>query len=131
MVLGSPGCPALISLRHCHHPAPHHWWLADGGFPQRFAALLAAPLQRTQRRADSLDDWLEVFAPLPLLRRANDPPGGQPASYRYLIQLRPGNTALSCWRRDPEGIGWRRRCGPLPLEQFVQRFSAGSRGASS
>jgi hypothetical protein len=103
-------CPALISLMHQQHPRQHHWWLADDGFPQRIAGLLGAPLQQKGRAAREL---------------------GMQASYRYLIQLHPGGGALSCWRRYPEGIGWQRRCGPLPLDQFVRRFSAGSRGASS
>ena len=58
------------------------------------------------------------------------PTTGVQASYRYLIQLRPHGAALSCWRRYPEGIGWQRRCGPMPLAQFVRRFSAPQRASS-
>lgn len=132
MAPSSPGCSALISLHHSRHPAQHHWWLAQGGFPQRVAGLLAAPLQRTRRAARSLDDWLEVFAPLPLLNGgAVDHPEHPPASYRYLLELKARGVQVCCWRRYPEGIGWQRRCGPMPLEQFVRRFNAGPPRASS
>ncbi len=124
-------CPALISLMHQQHPRQHHWWLADDGFPQRIAGLLGAPLQHKGRAARELEELLQVFDPLPHLGSAEANTAGMQASYRYLIQLHPGGGALSCWRRYPEGIGWQRRCGPLPLDQFVRRFSAGSRGASS
>lgn len=116
-------CPALISLVHLQHPRQHHWWLADGGFPQRIAGLLGSPLQRSGCPARQLSELLQVFAPLPPLRSVEANPAGMQASYRYLIQLRPNGPALSCWRRYPEGIGWQRRCGPMPLAQFVRRFS--------
>lgn len=114
-------CPAEISLLHHHSPAQHHWWLADGGFPQQIAGLLGAVLRRTAQRASSYDELLSVFAPLPA---AN----GQSASYRYRIQLRRQGIEVCCWRRYPEGIGWQRRCGPMPLELFVQRFCGGDSG---
>lgn len=112
-------CPAEISLLHHRSPVQHHWWLADGGSPQQIAGLLGAPLRRTARRASSYEELLSVFAPLPA---AN----GQPTSYRYMIQLRRQGTNVCCWRHYPKGIGWQRRCGPMPLELFVRRFSAGT-----
>jgi hypothetical protein len=121
----SRGCPALISLLHVSHPVQHHWWLADGGFPQRIAALLAAPLRATQRSARNLDELLQVFAPLPPLGAAEANPASHQASYRYLIRLRQRGAQVCCWRRYPEGVGWQRRCGPMPLELFVRRFSGG------
>jgi hypothetical protein len=124
-------CPALISLLHRRHPNQHHWWLADGGYPQQFAALLEAPLQRTDRRARGLEEWLDVFAPLLPLGAADAHPTGHPARYRYRLRLEARGEQVDCWRRYPEGIGWQRRCQPMPLEQFVRRFSAGSRDASS
>jgi hypothetical protein len=117
-------CAALISLVHLQHPRQHHWWLAEDGFPQRIAGLLGAPLHGSDRGACELDELLQVFDPLPELGSAEANPAGLRASYRYLIQLRPGGAALSCWRRYPEGIGWQRRCGPMPLALFVQRFQA-------
>jgi hypothetical protein len=123
-------CPALISLVHLQHPRQHHWWLAENGFPQRIAGLLGAPLRCSDHGARQLDELLQVFEPLPELGSAEANPAGDQASYRYLIQLRPGGAALSCWRRYPEGIGWQRRCGPMPLAQFVRRFSAPQRASS-
>jgi hypothetical protein len=126
----SRSCAALISLVHLQHPRQHHWWLAEDGFPQRIAGLLGAPLRRNDRPARQLEELLQVFEPLPPLGSAEANPAGVQASYRYLIQLRPGGAALSCWRRYPEGIGWQRRCGPMPLAQFVRRFSAPQRASS-
>jgi hypothetical protein len=123
-------CPALISLVHLQQPRQHHWWLAENGFPQRIAGLLGAPLRGSDHGARRLEELLQVFDPLPQLGSAAANPAGMQASYRYLIQLRPGGVALSCWRRYPGGIGWQRRCGPMPLAQFVRRFSAPQRASS-
>lgn len=112
-------CPAEISLLDHRSSAQHHWWLADGGFPQQIAGLLGAALRRTARRASSYEELLSVFVPLPAAV-------GQQASYRYRIRWRQQGTELCCWRRYPEGIGWQRRCGPMPLELFVRRFSGGN-----
>jgi hypothetical protein len=120
----SYSCAALISLVHLQHPRQHHWWLAEAGYPQRIAGLLGAPLRGSGRGACQLDELLQVFDPLPALGSAEANPAGLQASYRYLIQLRPGGAALSCWRRYPEGIGWQRRCGPMSLALFVRRFQA-------
>jgi hypothetical protein len=123
-------CPALISLVHVQHPRQHHWWLADGGFPQHIASLLGAPLRTTAQAARSLDELHQVFAPLPPLGAAEANPAGDQACYRYLIRLRARGAEVCCWRRYPEGIGWQRRCGPMPLAQFVRRFSAPQRASS-
>jgi hypothetical protein len=57
--------------------------------------------------------------------------GGDPAAtaasclYRYEIRLhqRRGQSVwIACWRRYPAGIGWQRRCGPMPLRIFLERF---------
>jgi hypothetical protein len=118
-------CAALISLVHLQHPRQHHWWLAEEGFPQRIAGLLGAPLLSSNHGPCQLDELIQVFDPLPELGSAEANPAGLQASYRYLIQIRPGGgVALSCWRRYPEGIGWQRRCGPMPLALFVRRFQA-------
>lgn len=124
-------CPALISLLRRQPTSQHHWWLHDGGFPQRIAGLLAAPLQATQLPPRALEELLSVFEPLPTLGSPDAAPAAAAAHYRYLIQMGPAGAELSCWRRYPEGIGWQRRCGPMPLPRFVQRFSRPPRGASS
>lgn len=123
-------CSAEICLQHHQHPAQRRWWLADGGVPQRIAALLAAELRSSSQRASSYAELVRVFEPLPPLPPLPALPAQQ-ASYRYLIQLRARGAELSCWRRYPAGIGWQRRCGPMPLGQFVRRFSAEPRHASS
>lgn len=46
-------------------------------------------------------------------------------NYRYLLRLvspKSQRVSLACWRRYPGGLGWQRRCGPMPLERFLQRF---------
>ncbi|KMM17710.1 hypothetical protein [Synechococcus sp. GFB01] len=123
--------PALISLLHVHSSTQHHWWLPDDGFPQSIASLLGAALQSTSRPPHGLEELLSVFEPLPSLGAADACPVGQQASYRYLIRMRPWGAELSCWRRYPEGIGWQRRCGPMPLSRFVRRFSGAPHPASS
>ena len=45
------------------------------------------------------------------------------ATYRYLICLHRHGNRLSCWRRYPEALGWQRRCGPMPVAQFIHRFN--------
>ena len=48
--------------------------------------------------------------------------------YRYEIRLhqrRRESVWIACWRRYPAGIGWQRRCGPMPLRTFLDRFLEG------
>ena len=60
-------------------------------------------------------------------------PDAPAASYRYLLCLDRRGSRISCWRRYPEGLGWQRRCGPMPLAQFIRRFQqpGAARRASS
>ena len=120
-------CSAEICLQHHQLPQQRRWWLADGGFPQRVATLLGAELGSSSRQASSHAELVSVFEPLPPVP---PPPAGQ-ACYRYLIRMRGRRVEVSCWRRYPAGIGWQRRCGPMPLEQFVRRFSGAPHHASS
>jgi len=30
---------------------------------------------------------------------------------------------LQCWRYYPQGLGWQRRCGPMPLRAFIRHFA--------
>jgi hypothetical protein len=57
--------------------------------------------------------------------------GGRPGPraprclYRYEIRLlrrRREPVWIACWRRYPAGIGWQRRCGPMPMGAFLARF---------
>lgn len=117
---------AVISVLEPSRDRQSHWLLPCGGYPQAIAALLAAPLCSTGQPARSWREWLAVLAPLPPLP-GTEPTADQPTPlYRYLLCLPPGrrdSPRISCWRRYPEGLGWQRRCGPMPLAAFVERFS--------
>ncbi len=50
------------------------------------------------------------------------------ADYRYSLRLQAGvhpSIEVHCWRRHPATSTWHLRCGPLPLEVFIQRFLPG------
>lgn len=127
--LPQPSVAAVISVIEPSRDRQSHWLLPCGGYPHAIAALLAAPLCSTGQPARSWRDWLAVLAPLPPLPAAE--PGASPEKkpapvYRYLLCLpaaRRDAIRISCWRRYPEGLGWQRRCGPMPLAAFVERFS--------
>ena len=115
-------CGAVISLLDTQHRCSCHWWLPDAGFPQHLASLLGGALTRSGGPPRSRLELQTVFQPL---RRLPDPettPAASSATYRYLICLDRRGSRLSCWRRYPEGMGWQRRCGPMPLAQFIRRF---------
>lgn len=116
-------CGAVISLFDTHRSRQCHWWLADGGFPQQLASLLGAPLRTSGLPPRNWRELAAVFEPLRPLPTAQAPSSTAAATYRYLICLDRHGNRLSCWRRYPEGLGWQRRCGPMPLAQFVRRFS--------
>ena len=124
-----PATAAVISVLEPSRNRHGHWLLPCGGYPQAIAALVGAPLCRTGRPACSWREWLAVLAPLAPLA-AMEPQADQPEPlYRYLLCLpsdRRDSPRISCWRRYPQGLGWQRRCGPMPLNAFVERFSAGS-----
>lgn len=122
-------CSALIFLLDPQHSRQGHWWLPDGGFPQRLAGLLSSPLRASGRPPRSWHDLLLVFEPL----RSQVTPDAPQASYRYLLCLERRGSRISCWRRYPEGLGWQRRCGPMPLATFIRSFQqpGAARRASS
>ncbi|WP_043368556.1 hypothetical protein [Cyanobium sp. PCC 7001] len=107
-----------------------HWWLESGGFPQRIADLLGAPLRSSGQRATTMPELLEVFSPLPLLPAAAANAACRAAGFRYLLCGHRNGFRLSCWRHYPMAGGWQRRCGPMALPTFIQRFAA-PRGTSS
>lgn len=119
---------AVISVLEPSRDRESHWLLPCGGYPQAIAALLAAPLCSTGQPARSWREWLAVLAPLPPLPAAGPHVSQKPLEpvYRYLLCLpatRRDAIRISCWRRYPEGMNWQRRCGPMPLPVFVERFS--------
>ncbi len=113
----------MISLLDTSPLRQRHWWLPDAGFPQHLASLLAAPLHTSGLPPRSWQELHAVFQPLRPLPAAEPPPAGCVATYRYLIRLDRRGGRLSCWRRYPEGLGWQRRCGPMPVAQFIFRFN--------
>jgi hypothetical protein len=123
-------CPALISLLDRGLRRQHHWWLGDGGSPQRIAGLLAAPLRRSDAPPRRFEEISQVFAPLRELPTAAAGPAAAQAAYRYLIRLRGRGISVCCWRRYGAGIGWQRRCGPMHLGRFLERFGPGARSAA-
>lgn len=117
---------AVISVLEPSRDRQSHWLLPCGGYPQAIAALLGAPLCSTGEPARSWREWLAVLAPLPPLAVTQADPNQPEPLYRYLLCLpasRRDATRVSCWRRYPEGLGWQRRCGPMALTAFVERFS--------
>ena len=118
---------AVISLLDSASSRHGHWLLPCGGYPQAFAALLAAPLLASGAPARRWREWLLVLAPLPVLSSPHQPPEGSPqVCYRYLLRLAEGPAAarICCWRRYGDGIGWQRRCGPMALELFISHFAS-------
>ena len=118
---------AVISLLDGASSRHGHWLLPCGGYPQAFAALLAAPLLASGAPARRWREWLLVLAPLPVLSSPHQPPEGSPqVHYRYLLRLAEGPAAarICCWRRYGDGIGWQRRCGPMALELFISHFAS-------
>lgn len=50
------------------------------------------------------------------------------AEYRYQVQLLDSAEArlqVTCWCRLLGGTSWQRRCGPMALAVFIQRFLPG------
>ncbi|MCP9774634.1 hypothetical protein [Cyanobium sp. WAJ14-Wanaka] len=47
---------------------------------------------------------------------------GIDCSYQYRLEQKANGISLECWRRYPNSSNWQRRCGPMQLEQFIQRF---------
>ena len=56
------------------------------------------------------------------------------AGYRYRVGLgrrSGGALRLQCWRHYGATIGWQRRCGPMPLHQFLAHWLAGLQGVQT
>jgi hypothetical protein len=104
------------TLPERHFYLHHDGYITGAAFrfaaAQRLAAdassFLAAFLS-TQRQAESLAS----------LEQAAD------AEYHYRVRLLFGSDPfleVRCWRRRPGGGTWIPRCGPMPMEAFLQRF---------
>ena len=107
-----------------------HLYLHHDGYPTGAAWRFAASL----RHAGAVEGFLAAFRhtqpqaiALASVAEAAD------ADYRYCLRLQAGVPALNvpaaiavqCWRRHPSTSSWHLRCGPLPMEAFIQRFLPG------
>ena len=126
--------PGLIDCVGFSGPKVEQLVLERSGYPAAVALIFAQALQRCMASGDRPAKLLDHLGPTsPLgpadpLASANPLASAGPAihlDYRYLLRLvSPQSQRLSvaCWRRYAGGLGWQRRCGPMPLERFVARF---------
>jgi hypothetical protein len=110
-------------------------WIPSGGSPdqvaQWFASALALDASPERFAASCLGSGSPPWQPLGHSRAWSEPLPGLAGSYHYRLGLGGrGRTAvgLQCWRYYPQGLGWQRRCGPMPLRAFIRHF-AGRRTA--
>ncbi|MEA5423565.1 hypothetical protein VB777_10260 [Synechococcus sp. CCY9202] len=102
-----------------------HLILHHDGYPTGAAWRFAAAL----RQGGNASTFLAAFvssqpgaAPLAGADQAAD------ADYRYLLTLvgrHVPRLQVECWRRLPGATSWQRRCGPMLLATFIQRFLPG------
>ena len=117
-------------------PTIEQFVVERAGYPAAVALIFAQALQRCMDNGDRPAKLLDHLSPTfadPLVSSGPLGSSGPLASaapgihldYRYLLRLvSPQSQRLSvaCWRRYAGGLGWQRRCGPMPLERFVARF---------
>ena len=109
-------------------PRIEQFVLERAGYPAAVALIFAQALQRCMASGDRPAKLLDHLSPPSPLASADPLASAAPAihlDYRYLLRLvSPQSQRLSvaCWRRYAGGLGWQRRCGPMPLERFVARF---------
>lgn len=139
--LGSPSQPApyqqapgLIDCVGFSGPRIEQFVLERAGYPAAVALIFAQALQRCLASGDRPAKLLDHLSPTSALGPAHPLASADPLvsaapaihlDYRYLLRLvSPQSQRLSvaCWRRYAGGLGWQRRCGPMPLERFVARF---------
>ena len=102
-----------------------HLYLHHDGYPTGAAWRLAAALHENPEPASFLAAFLTTQ---PRAEPIKSPDQAADAEYRYRVQLVPDPDPLlpvKCWRRIPGGASWNPRCGPMPLEVFIQRFLPG------
>ena len=117
-------------------PTIEQFVLERAGYPAAVALIFAQALQRCMARGDRPAKLLDHLSPScadPLVSRGPLGSSGPLASappaihldYRYLLRLvSPQSQRLSvaCWRRYAGGLGWQRRCGPMPLATFLRHY---------
>jgi hypothetical protein len=123
--LGSPG---LIDCVGFSGPTIEQFVLERAGYPAAVALIFAQALQRCMASGDRPAKLLDHLSPTSPLGSPTSLASAPPAihlDYRYLLRLvspKSQRLSVACWRRYAGGLGWQRRCGPMPLERFVARF---------
>jgi hypothetical protein len=117
-------------------PTIEQFVVERAGYPAAVALIFAQALQRCMASGDRPAKLLDHLSPTsadPLVSSgpldssaplASAPPAIH-LDYRYLLRLvspKSQRLSVACWRRYAGGLGWQRRCGPMPLERFVARF---------
>ncbi len=120
-VVSFSGFPEQPPQQTCCYLYLHH-----DGFPTGAAWRFAASL----RHGGAVEGFLAGFrhsqpeaVELASVAEAAD------ADYRYSLRLQAGvhpSIEVQCWRRHPATSSWHLRCGPLPLDVFIQRFLPGA-----
>ncbi len=99
-----------------------HLYLHHDGYPAGAAFRLAEAKQLSETPAAYLRSFLVTQ---PEAESLVSPEQSGDAEYRYLVQLsgerRPA-VRIECWRRYPGESHWQRRCGPMLLASFINRF---------
>lgn len=109
-------------------PTIERFVLERAGYPAAVALIFAQALQRCMASGDRPAKLLNHLSPTSPVGSGDPLTSAAPGihlDYRYLLRLvSPQSQRLSvaCWRRYAGGLGWQRRCGPMPLERFVARF---------
>jgi len=120
--------PGLIDCVGFSGPRIDQFVLERAGYPAAVALIFSQALQRCLASGDRPAKLLDHLGPTSPLGPAASLASAAPAinlDYRYLLRLvSPQSQRLSvaCWRRYAGGLGWQRRCGPMPIERFVARF---------
>ena len=107
-------------------PTIEQFVVERAGYPAAVALIFAQALQRCMASGDRPAKLLDHLSPTCADPLVSAPPAIH-WDYRYLLRLvSPQSQRLSvaCWRRYAGGLGWQRRCGPMPLERFVAHFVA-------
>jgi hypothetical protein len=102
-----------------------HLYLHHDGYPTGAAWRFTEAL----REAPEPDSFLVAFlSTQPNAEPIQSPEFSADAEYRYRVQLGPESPPrlqVQCWRRILGGGSWNRRCGPMPMAVFIQRFLPG------
>jgi hypothetical protein len=109
-------------------PAGMAVWIPCDGAPIQVARWFAVALARDSRPqrfaatclAHGAPPWRPLGGP-------DDPRRQVIGSHRYRLGLGGRSHAalgLQCWRRYGHGLGWQRRCGPMPLPAFISHFGS-------